>query len=165
MSEFLQGFITALREELQHYGEMLALLDQEQELVMRRATDDLLLCVAAVDAQGRAIQAARAHREHCRRAVARHLNLPPDAAFAELIPCLPADYQPLLQALVQENNVLLVRVRQRAQQNHVLLARSVELMQRLVSSLCPANEPLVYNGHGTLLAPAPAGRVLYEAIG
>ena len=132
---------------------------------MSRASDDLLLCVAAVETQGRVIQSARAHREQCRRAVAGQLKLSPDVAFAELIPCLPADYQPLLQALVSENNTLLMRVRQRAQQNHLLLSRSVELMQRLMNSLCPANEPLVYNGRGTMLAPAVSGRALYEAVG
>ena len=57
------------------------------------------------------------------------------AAFADLIPLLPADYRPLLQALVEENNELLVRVRQRARQNHLMLRRSVELMQELLNTL------------------------------
>ncbi len=54
-----------------------------------------------------------------------------------LIPLLPADYRPLVQALVDENNELLVRVRQRARQNHLLLSRSVELMQGLLNTLLP----------------------------
>jgi hypothetical protein len=37
-----QQVITALREELQQYGEMLALLDQQQDFVMRRANAETL---------------------------------------------------------------------------------------------------------------------------
>ena len=59
------------------------------------------------------------------------------ASFAELVPLLPPDYQPLLMALVDENNELLFRVRRRARQNHVMLKRSVELMQQVMNSLSP----------------------------
>ncbi len=46
-----------------------------------------------------------------------------------------------MQALVQENNELLVRVQQRARQNHLLLLRSLELMQKLINSLFPGSRP------------------------
>ena len=51
--------------------------------------------------------------------------------FAAIIPLLPPDYRPLVQALVQENNELLARVHQRTRQNHLLLSHAVELMQQL----------------------------------
>jgi hypothetical protein len=76
------------------------------------------------------------------------LRPPGNAPFPDLIPLLPPDYRPLLQALVDENNQLLGRVRQRARQNHVLLRRSVELMQELLRTLFPARQTSVYNGQG-----------------
>jgi len=41
MIESLQNLINALRRELQEYGEMLALLDRQQQLVMARAADEV----------------------------------------------------------------------------------------------------------------------------
>lgn len=163
MPENLPALIEALREELKHYGEMLALLDQQQESAMARATDDLLQAVAAINAQGGVLQTARTHRETCRQAVARQLGLPEETGFTELIPQLPEDYRPLVAALVQENNELLVRVRQRARQNHLLLSRSLELMQRFLSSLFCPGQSATYNGNGVVPAGLPI-RSLYEAV-
>ena len=59
------------------------------------------------------------------RAGTRSRTLP----FAEIIPQLPEAYRPLIESLVDENNSLLQRVQQRARQNHLVLSRSVELMQ------------------------------------
>ena len=78
---------------------------------------------------------------------------------------MPADYRPLLQALVQENNELLVRVQQRARQNHLLLSRAVDLMQRFMSSLFPGANPGTYNDSGNVLAGAAQPHALYDAVG
>ena len=80
-------------------------------------------------------------------------------------PLVPAEYRPLLDALVRENNQLLFRVQQRARQNHLLLSRSLELMQRFLSTLFPTRDNQVYNDHGTRPIWAPTLRPLYEAVG
>ena len=165
MSEALSNLISALREELKHYGEMLALLDHQQESAMSRLTDELLRSVTLIQAQADAIQAARRHRESSQRLVARELCLAEASSFAELIPLLPMDYRPLLQSLVEENNGLLQRVQQRARQNHLLLNRSVELMQRFLNTLFPSRDTQVYTDRGTRLAPSLPARPLYEAVG
>jgi flagellar biosynthesis/type III secretory pathway chaperone len=165
MMDLLESLINALRDELQQYGEMLALLDQQQESVMSRAADQVLEGSAAVQAQSRIIQLARDRRESFRRQLAQAVNQPAAASFAELLPELPAHYRPLLSALVQENNELLVRVQQRARQNHLLLSRSLDLMQRFLGSLLPALRPSVYTGAGHVLAPQMSLRPLYDAVG
>jgi flagellar biosynthesis/type III secretory pathway chaperone len=161
----LKRLINLLREELKNYGEMLARLDHQQELVLHRSSDDLLASVASVQAQAAAIQQARALREQMQLTLARELVL--DApTFSQLIRALPADYQPLVSALVDENNELLIRVQQRARQNHLLLARSMESMQRLINSLIPAPATLVYNGIGHRAPPSfPAQAALLEVVG
>ena len=131
MNESLNNLIEALREELKQYGEMLALLDQEQELVMHRHTMGISPCVAAIHSQADTLRAVRQEREQRRRDLARNLQLSEQISFEELIGHLPPQYQPLSQALVQENRELLMRVQQRARQNHLLLSRMVELMQKL----------------------------------
>ena len=164
MNELLQNLIEALREELKEYGEMLALLDQQQQMVTHRQTQDLLQCVGSINVQAEAIAAARREREQRQREVTRELKLAPDASFNEVIPKLPVNFQPLMKALVQENNQLLVRIQQRARQNHLMLTRIVELMQRFLGSLFPGN-PTTYDNAGQLLANALPQHSVYDAIG
>lgn len=164
MSEQLQPLILALRDELQQYGELLALLDQQQERVAARASDDVLQSVVAIQAQSRVIQQARNSREECRIALARALGQEASASFATLLPLLPSDYRPLLEALVEENNSLLGRIQQRARQNHLLLTRMVDLFQQLISAFLPARQPKLYTEHGHMLR-LPVVQPLYEAVG
>src|SRR5690242_9737309 len=110
MTDSTEQLISALREELQQYGEMLALLDRQQQLLVDRTPDEISQSVRLIQAQGVAIQKARAHRESCRRRVAMAYSQPENAPFADLIPALPAELRPLIKALVDENNELLVRV-------------------------------------------------------
>lgn len=163
--EPLESLIEALRGELQQYGEMLARLDQEQELVFQRAAGPLLETVASIQEQATVLQEARAVRESCREALAASLGLPLDTALTTMITQLPADYRPLLEALVRENNQLLMRVQQRARQNHLLLSRSVELMQRFLATLFPSRDTQVYDPQGQRSMWMAPLRPLYEAVG
>jgi molybdopterin converting factor small subunit len=164
MIDSIKELIEALRDELKNYGEMLALLDRQQEYLMNRAANEVSQSISLVQAQGLAIQEARKRREDCRRAVAEAAGEAEDASFKELIALLPSDYQPLLKALVDENNELLFRVRRRARQNHAMLKRSVELMQQLLNSLCPAVQTSKGNGHDRLAALSRATRELHEEV-
>ena len=165
MKVLLPNLIDSLREELKQYGEMLARLDHQQAVVMRRRTDDLLPSVETVNGQAAVIAAARGEREQRQRHLARHLHLPETAGLTEILPLLPPDYRPLVQALVKENNELLTRVQQRARQNHLLLSHAVELMQRLMTVIFPGAAPAVYNDAGQLPGAALPQHSLYEAVG
>lgn len=161
----LSKLIHALREELKHYGELLALLDQQQECAINRLADELLHCTGAVQRQASLLQEARRDREQRQRALADALCLTGGATFAELLPRLPADYQPLVDSLVAENNALLARIQQRARQNHLVLSRSVELMHRFMNTLFPACETQVYDGRGSRQSHTVPTPPLYEAVG
>jgi len=165
MIDSIKNLIGALREELQEYGEMLALLDRQQQLIMARAADEVFQTIGVIQAQGIAIQNARAQREVCRRSTAEFLGRDEEVSFTSLIPLLPPDYRPLVGALVEENNALLVRVQQRARQNHLLLSRSVEMMQGLLDTLFPSRETRVYNDHGATQTHSLPLRPFYEAVG
>lgn len=165
MTERIQNLINALRDELKEYGEMLALLDRQQQSVIARHADEVFQSVRFIRRQAEVFTAARAHREECFRAAIQEFALPADAGFAVLIPLLPADYRPLVQALVDENDQLLVRVQQRARQNHLLLSRSLELMQGLLDSLVPSRETRVYNGRGNMQVHETVQRSYYQGVG
>ena len=164
MTELSHNFVESLREELKQYGELLALLDVQQAQVVQRLADELLVTVSAVNAQGAAIQVARSEREQRQRELARSLGLPDDTSIASLIAAMPETLRPLVNALVDENNHLLGRVKHRARQNHVLLSRSVELMQQFINSFCAAGAP-TYNEGGILAAPTTTRRPECDASG
>jgi len=165
MNQLLSNLVEALREELKQYGELLAQLDHQQHLVVQRQPRDLLQSVGGINAQADTVKAARHEREQHQRHVALYLKLGEAAPFAEIVPLLPQHYQPLVQALVQENNELLVRVQQRARQNQLLLSHAVELMQRFINALLPGAGPATYNDAGRLPAHNIAPTSLYEAVG
>jgi len=165
MIQSIKLLIDALRDELQNYGEMLALLDRQQAYLIARDASEVFQSISLIKAQGAAILQSRARREECRRAVAQDSRQAPETGFADLIPLLPPDYQPLLRALVEENNELLMGVRRRARQNHLMLRRSVELMQELLHTLLPARQGSVYDGTGSRPASDTAPCRLYEAVG
>ncbi len=165
MTDPLEKLISALREELQHYGEMLALLDQQQASAINRVADEMLVATTAIQNQAQVMQGARRDREKCQREVARDLAIIETSTFVEIIALLPAAYRPLVQSLVDENNSLLTRVQQRARQNHLVLSRSVELMQQFLGMLLPARETQVYNGQGNRELHALPTPPLYEAVG
>jgi flagellar biosynthesis/type III secretory pathway chaperone len=165
MNDLLHNLIEALREELKQYGEMLAVLEQQQDYVVQRQVNDLLQNISQIHAQGDIIAAVRRERGQHQRNVARQLSLDDEAPFGLIIPKLPADYRPLVQALVQENNELLVRVHQRARQNHLLLSHAVELMQQLIDAILPGGSLKTYDKSGRLPGNHAPVYSLYESVG
>jgi flagellar biosynthesis/type III secretory pathway chaperone len=164
MIQFIQNLIAALRDELQQYGEMLARLDDQQQLVMRRAAQAALQTVPLIQSQSAILSQARETRFSAMKQLCSELQLPESATFKELMPQLPHDYRPLVDALVQENNELLQRIHQRARQNHVLLTRTVESMQHVINSLGIHRPTPVYNDTGNVFVPSPARSAIYEAV-
>jgi hypothetical protein len=163
MIEFVEKLVSALREELQQYGEMLARLDDQQELVARRQPVALLESVPQVQTQSATLTQAREVRFAAMKALCTMLRLPTETSFKDLLPHLPADYRPLLEALVQENNELLQRIHQRARQNHILLSRTVESMQHVINSLGIHRPTATYDDNGAVFNPS-ARPALYEAV-
>ncbi len=165
MNDLLANLIESLREELKQYGEMLAVLEQQQTSVVQRQTNDLLQNVANVNSQSNVIAAVRREREQHQRHVARHLKLDENAGFGAMVPLLPANYRPLVQALVQENNELLARIHHRTHQNHLLLSHAVELMQQLINSIFPGGSPKTYDHSGRLPGNHLPQHSIYERVG
>jgi len=164
MSFDLTKVIDALRNELQQYGEMLALLDHQNELVKGCGADDILHSIAAINNQSNAIQSARERREAVQQELSTSVDQPRDSTFAALLPLLPDHYQPLIGALVQENNELLERVRHRAGENQAVLLRSLELMQRFITTLSPeSGRQSTQSANSAVLAMEPVSP-LYDAI-
>lgn len=161
----LQNVIQALRNELHQYGEMLALLDQQHHLAEQSGAEEILRSISHINHQSSSIRLARDRRQSAQRQLATALQQPAQATFSTLIPLLPDSYQPMVSALVQENNELLLRVRERAQANQLVLRRSLELMQRFITTLTleDSGEPTQASPVLTLEPASPASS-LYAAL-
>jgi flagellar biosynthesis/type III secretory pathway chaperone len=132
---------------------------------MQRSTDALLQNLAAVNGQTSVIEVARREREQRQRELNALLQLPTESTFAELLKLIPEPYPPLLKALVDEINGCLQRVRQRTRQNHLLLSRSVEMMQRFISTLFPAAAVTTYNQTGKAAVRGAVASGMCEVLG
>ena len=91
MNEPLNNLIAALREELTQYGEVLALMQEQQELIINRAANELLLNLNAVNEQMEKVAATRGAREAARAQLVQTVGGTPEMTFRQRTAALPAE--------------------------------------------------------------------------
>ena len=126
-----------LRDEVQEYGGLLCLLEEQQECVFNRDTGRLLQLAGVINDATRRAEDIRRRREDCVSSFASSLGCSSDATLRSLLPCIEDPVRPLLEALIDEVNVLIHRLRQIVRQNHLLLCRTFELQQELLRQVYP----------------------------
>ena len=161
MNEELNNLITALREELTQYGEILALMQEQQQFI-----NNLLLNLNEVNEQLEKVAIARTERETCRRALMATLGGSEETTFRQMTEMLPPEVQPLLSALVEEINQLLQRIQKWLRQNHMLLKRSLDLMKEIMQGMFPSSSATAgtYGRGGQVSPVTPPPSTLYEGI-
>ncbi|MDD2765210.1 MAG: flagellar export chaperone FlgN [Opitutaceae bacterium] len=150
-----------LRREVQAYGGLLLLFEEQQACVFRRDAACLLRLIDAIADATRAAERARREREQCVSAFAVARGRNAEASLRSLLPCIEGEARPLLEALIAEVNHLIRRVRRVARQDHLLLSRLVELQQDLLRQFYPGAFTQTYSAQGrvalaTAAAPPPA---------
>ena len=166
MNEELNSLITALREQLTQYGEVLALMQEQQQFIINRSANELLLNLNVVNEQMEKVSVARNHREACRRALVATLNATEETTFYQMTEMLPSEVQPLLKALVEEINQLLQHIQKWLRQNHMLLSRSLDLMKQIMKGMFPSSSSTAgtYGRGGQVSPVTPPPSTLYEGI-
>ena len=155
-----EQIIDALRAEMQEYGGLLNLFDQQQKAILNRKPDEIADIEQTVEAQLATIRARRTQRENL------VFDLTPEAdphpTLLQSILLFPQPMRPLVEALASEVNRLIGRVRRRAQQNQMLLARTIEVTQELCEKLKPGTVTRTYaqNGKMKIKGTAGIGRLL-----
>ena len=161
----INRLIESLREEMTQYGELLALMQEQQELIINRQPQELLANLNEVNGQMEKIAEARQAREQARAALTAQLDATQETTFKQMTSQLPAEYQPLLEALVDEVNALLQNVHKWLRQNHLLLKRSLDLMQGILQNVYPDQaSPKTYGRQGVVSPVNPPPSTLYEGI-
>jgi len=164
MKDKMDNLVKGLREELIQYGEMLTLLEEQQEMIVNRSADGLIQNLTAIHSQMAEIAKVRDKRDGQRHNLAIELEQDGDITFRDLISFLPSEYQSLTQALLDEVNGLLQKANQRMRQNHLLLSRSLDFMQQLINSLFPTQAGQTYDQSGQVGAGYIPQRTTYETI-
>ncbi len=164
MTDYLDTLIDSLREELTQYGELMALLEGQQQQILNRRADEVQETAAQIQNQTHHLEELKAHREKARRALYEELRLPADASLGQSFDRLPVEYRPLLQALVDDNRLSITRIRKLARQNHLLLNRSLSTVQQLVNSLYDDGKPSLYGEDGRYSSKPQGQSVAYEHV-
>lgn len=152
-----------LRQELVEYGTLLNLFEQQQESLFTRNADKVLRLGGEIEDQAHVLEDCRRRREQNVAALATFVHQPASATIRSLLPHIESDARPLLEALINEVNHLLHRVRRAGRHNQTLLARTLELHQETLRQLRPDAFTKTYSPTGRVslsnTASAPALRV------
>jgi flagellar biosynthesis/type III secretory pathway chaperone len=145
-----QTITETLRNELQEYGALLGLFADQQANLLRRDATAVLDLANAIEAQVETMQSCREQREQATLIFAGENGQSSSASLRQLLKFFPAEVQPLLQALIDEINHLIHRIRRGARQNQILLSRTVEAHDEALRALRPDLYPKTYSRRGAV---------------
>ena len=154
MNTHWELIVTALREELAEYGGLLRLFEIQQRSLFDRDADAVLLHMTSIETHSRTLSDFRQRREQLVAAFAVEHGRAATSTLRSLQPLFVAEAQPLLEALIDEINRLLHRVRRTSRHNHTLLSRAVEVHRETLQLMRPQSFTKTYS---------PAGRVSVAA--
>lgn len=153
-----------LREELADYGGLLRLFEDQQASLLARDAQAVLRQASAIEEHAHVLAGSRGRRERAVSALATSLGRPAASTLRSLLPSLEPAAGPLLEALIDEVNRLLHRVRRVSRHNHALLQRTVELHQETLLHLRPQSFTKTYapDGRVAVVAARPAASLRAE---
>jgi len=144
------NLIEALRDEVQEYGGLLSLFDEQQTAILERKPTVVLSIQDSIKGQLETINGCRKRREQIAREFAVSLGQEPEITVRQLIDYCEEVVRPLLHALIYEVNQLITKTRRRGQQNQMLLARSIEVSQQILQRLNPGALTKTYSRRGRI---------------
>jgi hypothetical protein len=147
--------VEKLRAELQGYGGLLQLFNDQRENMLRGDADTALACARAIEAQTRLACDLRARREAVVADFALAHQRRADCTLRELSTELPPEVRPLLSALIDEINHLIRRVGRGARQTHQMLGRIVEVHHDALRAAHPEAFARTYSSLGQFMPKMP----------
>ena len=146
-----------LRAELGDYGGLLNLFEQQQQHIFDRNAEAVLRLASEIEQHSDRLAHCRTRREVAVAEFARQHRCSPASSLRSLLPHVEADARPLLEALINEVNTLLYRVRRVHRHNQSLLSRAVDVHQDILQFLRPNSLTKTYSPGGRV--SVTAGRV------
>ena len=154
MTTHWESIAEALRAEIAEYGGLLHLFEETQRCLFDRDAEGVLRNAQEIEQLTRTLDACRSARENTVAAFAAAHGRPATTTLRAMLPLVEPDARPFLEALINEVNTLLHRVRRISRHNHMLLSRTVQIHQETLQQLRPQSFTRTYS---------PAGRVSVAA--
>lgn len=152
-----------LRHEVAEYGALYRFYENQQARLFAQDADAVLRISGDIEVQVRVLHDCRRERETTVSGFANANGQPSGATIRSLLPLVPPDARPLVEALIKEINVLIHRLRRISRHNHMLLSRKVELQQQMLRQLLPGTFSQTYSPKGrvsmTMSSPMPSLRI------
>jgi flagellar biosynthesis/type III secretory pathway chaperone len=142
--------IDALRNEMQEYGALLGLFEDQQANLLRRDATAVITITASIEEQVRTTQRCRDLREQALSQFAIEHERPATSSLRQLLPFFTPEVRPMLEAILTEINHLIHRLRRRARHNQMMLSRSVEAYEEAIRTLRPEIFAKTYSARGAL---------------
>ena len=155
--------VACLRAEIQEQGVLLGIFADQQRAIMQRESDRVMIFVDAVQKQVEIVQKVRSRREALTSQMGPRSRLKRPTPLSELVKHFQSPMQPLLRALVEELLRISDQVRRKANQNQVLLARSIEVIRDLLEELTPANPARTYENDGRVKISLSGTAAVYKS--
>jgi hypothetical protein len=143
-----EKIVEALRDEVQEYGALLNLFEQQQNAILDRDPDLVLAVTDMLESQVEIVNRTLHEREALVRDFASQCQQPSDTPLRELLSDSSQPVCQLLFALIDEVNSLVFRTKRRARQNQMLLLRSIDVSQQIIRRLNPGGVIQTYSSKG-----------------
>lgn len=156
-----KDLVDVLRAEMQEYGGLLNLLDQQQETILSRDSEELMAVNKQIELQADANRLLQESRE---RLVVRLKTEWGDAApetsrITQLLEFFPEPMQPMIESIASEINQLIAKSRRRLEQNRLLLKRLSSINEEILSFINPdLVASKTYSHRGNMQVKAPVAR-------
>ena len=162
-----ENIVHCLRDELQEYGGLLGLFEEQQGALYRRDASGVLSTVHSIEEQARVANAKRVEREQLVSEFAAEHGCLPTSTLRQLMPQFPAEIRPMMEAMIDEINRLVHRARRGARQNTLLLQRAIAMHQEALRSLRPDSYSQTYSPRGQVSVGTPQapGSAALQAVG
>lgn len=147
---FHDQVLSALRAEIQEQGALLGLFEEQQRAIIQRDSARVLSLIIAIQKQVETAITVRNRREIMMGQALRRARISPKTPLTALLPQFPVPKQPLLRALIEEVVRVAERVRSKANQNQMLLARSIDLIREFLDEISPQLGGKIYDEEGAL---------------
>jgi len=149
--------IEALRGEVVEYGGLLNCFDEQQGAILARDPAAVAAADESIQQQLVTTRQRRNHRESLVAGLASATGVPQGSSLTALAAHFSAPVWPMVQALISEVNRLITKARRRAQQNQMLLARTIEITQQIVAGMSPGTVTRTYSPQGRMKIKASGG--------
>jgi flagellar biosynthesis/type III secretory pathway chaperone len=150
-----ENLVECLRNEAAEYGQLLKLIEEQQQMIFKRDTAGVLRLTNAIQSQADILQDCRRGRDRAIAQFATEHGREPTSSLRSLLPAVAPEIRPQLEALIGEVNRLIHRVRRSMHLNRRLLGCTLEFHQELLRRLRPDAFTKTYARDGRISVSAP----------